>query len=232
MDGVLLHDGLPLRVRGFATVYGREANTEVGTELIRPGGFVNSLQSGENVVATWGHNDGFTWASTADKTLKLWETPVGLAFEAGIESSLRGRGLADFVAQGNAVASITFTPRDIIRTATGREVVSAKLSEICIYHEAVFPTAVWLAGDAQPDNLTPRAQDLRKRWTAERQAWSTVDHTVKRAPARTMSARALRARALAAVSDEEALLPPSNFSLDEWLDFGRSCAHGARWMKT
>lgn len=231
MTPVLLHDDKPLRVEGFANIFGTPAETECGTEVFRLGAFASSLKSGQDVIATWGHDAGFTWASTADESLELWETPTGLAFQATVESSLRGRGLVDFIAQGQAAASITFTPLDIVETASGREVVSATLSEICVFWHATYPTAVWLAGDAQLETLSPRAQDLRRRWTAEREAWSTVDHAVKRAPARATSARAQRARALAAVSDEEALLPPSNWSMEEWLDFGQRCAHGAKWCK-
>jgi HK97 family phage prohead protease len=232
MDSVLLYDGSPLLVQGFANVYGREAETESGVEVFRPGAFASFLKAGaQDVVATWGHDRFFEWARKADGSLRLWETPVGLCFEAMIESTPRGRGLADFVAQGNAVASITFMPMDFVKTARGREVLRATLSEICIFFEAAYPTAVWLAGDAQPDTLTPRAQDLRRRWTVERQTRSVVDRVSKRVPARTASARAQQSQALAAVSDEEALLPPSNMSLDEWLDFGRSCAHAARWIR-
>lgn len=221
---VLLHDSKPLTVRGFATVFGRTAETEHGTEMIRQGAFADSLKSGQDIVATWGHDHYFTWARTGDGSLRLWETDVGLAFEATIESSLRGRGLADFIAGGSACASITLVSLDHVETAVGKEVIRANLEEICVYTSGAYPTACWLAGDAQPDTLTARCRDLRRRWTAERQA-----------PRHAMPSAATRARRTAAqpeLTDEEVYGPaPSGMSMEEWLDFGRSCAHGAKWCK-
>jgi HK97 family phage prohead protease len=224
MKNVLIQDdGKPLKVQGFANIFGAEAETEAGVETFRPGAFAKSLASGAEIVATWGHCLDFIWASTADGSLQLWETDVGLAFECTIESSMRGLGLANFIAEGHAVASITFNPLELVKTATGRQVTRADLREICIFFEAAYPTAVWLAGDAQPDNLTPRSQGLRRRWIDERQARRTYAKP---------AARAQRSQTLAAISDEEAFgTPPAGMSMDEWLSFGRSCAHGARWMR-
>jgi HK97 family phage prohead protease len=233
MDNVLLHDGEPLRAQGFAVTFDREAETETGIETFRAGAFASFLASGtREAIATWAHNPDFTWARTADKSLELWETSTGLAFSATIEATQRGLGLAHFIAQGHAVCSITFEPLDCVKTAAGRMVTRANLTEICVFFEASYPTACWLAGDAQPDNLTPYAASLRERWLDGRSV-RLAGQNERLLRAYSSPAARTRARAAApAISDAEAFgPPPGNLSMEEWMDFGRSCAHAARWMR-
>lgn len=189
MENVLLHDGAPLKVRGFATLYGRMAKTADGPLSFRHGAFADSLRSGQDVVATWGHCLDFEWSSTRNGSLRLWETEVGLAFEGMIECSMRNRGLADYIGGGTAECSITYTVLNSVATATGCDAPSSRKS------------ASITRRHSQP--LVPSA-----------------------------AARARRLLAKSALTDEEIYGPaPDGLTMEQWLDFGRSCAHARRWAR-
>jgi len=230
----LLHDNWPLRVQGYANIFGVEASTESGVEVFRPGAFAGHLECGaQNVIATWGHFADYAWASVKDGTLKLWEDGIGLCFEATVESSPFGAGLVRFIAEGNAASSILFDSLHQVETANGREVKKAFLRDICVCIEGAYPTAVWLRGNAQPDTLTPYARELRATWLANRAARDAERLERLTRTAHSTSAPRSRhrevSRSTPRVTEAEAFgPPPGNLSMDAWLGFARSCGHAAR----
>ncbi len=165
----LVHNGKPLVVAGYATLYDVPVTLEDGsTEIIRHNAFQSTLDRGAPFLrAAWNHHRGTEWASVADGTLECWQDDFGLAFQANVAATPHGASVARYVAGGAAGASILFTPLRSKKTATGTVVEFGFLRDVCITPTPAFPTAVWL-DHSKLSSLPTYAQDLRRRWSIGR----------------------------------------------------------------
>jgi uncharacterized protein len=75
-------DGSPV-IAGYAAIYDVQSVVMWPgfREIIAPGAFTATLQSGRDVRALWNHNSDFPLARRKNGSLTLWEDSTGLGFE-------------------------------------------------------------------------------------------------------------------------------------------------------
>jgi len=226
----LLHDGRPLTIQGFAALYGIPAIVEQDmTETFLPGAFRACLARGARfVIATWNHFASYTWASVAAGTLRLWESEAGLSFEANVDANCFGLGIARYVAEGSAGASVLFAPLTAEKSASETVIKAAYLRDVCVTASPAYPTACWL-GHANPATLPPYVRELRECWNVGREA-----HRIAQigCPQESYGNNVEQPRAQAAakptLTEENPLgPPPAGMTMEEWLDFGHRIAWAA-----
>lgn len=79
------------KLEGYAAVFNTEARIADFTEIIMPGAFRRSLNSGRDIVALVDHDPTRLLARTRTGTLKLSEDSRGLAFEIQVPDTQAGR---------------------------------------------------------------------------------------------------------------------------------------------
>jgi HK97 family phage prohead protease len=66
-------------------------------ERIAPGAFQRSLKSRNEIKLLWNHDSGEPMASMRGGSLRLWEDDRGLAYEATLANTTRGRDVAELI---------------------------------------------------------------------------------------------------------------------------------------
>ena len=90
----------PGHLTGYAAVFGSEANLGDFIEIIRPGAFAKSLESGMNIRALYHHEGSALLGTTRGGTLKLAEDSKGLRFDLALPGTTHGKDLAILVDRG------------------------------------------------------------------------------------------------------------------------------------
>lgn len=93
-------------VRGYAAVFNVETELAPGfVESIEPGAFQSSL--GGDIRALWNHDLGVVLGRTKNKTLRLVEDSVGLAFELDLPDTSAGKDAYQLIKRGD-VSGVSF----------------------------------------------------------------------------------------------------------------------------
>ncbi len=208
MCGFLQHNGVVVRVNGYASLFDTEIRIDGQIESIAPGAFSPTCNRGAiDVRMTVNHHCAATWASVRDGSLKVWQDAVGLAFSAAFPDTSHGRGLARAVADGLIVASVLFRSFGQKPTPGGYIVTAATLTDVCLTTAAAYPTATWLSDFGLMRHMSDHALLLRRQWIggqlkAKREAGDhvTQSRVVPSPPARGAPSRA----ELAATAYQEA----------------------------
>ena len=163
----LRHNGRPLRIDGYATIFDTPIVIDSQTEIISPGAFSMMLSRGAPYArATINHRPATTWASVRDGSLKLWADSTGLAFSAALPGTAEGRSVACAVADGQIGASVLFRPFGSNSTPTGYVVEAATLTDVCLTTTPAYLTATWLSDFGLMRHMPDHALLLRRQWRA------------------------------------------------------------------
>lgn len=89
------NDGMT--ISGYAAVFNSDSEPLPFIERIAPGAFTRSLKSRNEIKLLWNHDSGEPMASLRGGSLKLWEDAKGLAYEATLANTTRGRDVAELI---------------------------------------------------------------------------------------------------------------------------------------
>jgi len=89
------------KLEGYAAKFNTEARIANFVEVIAPGAFAASLQSGQDVIAMVDHDASKVLARTRSGSLKLAEDSAGLAFELSIPDTQPGRDALALAERGD-----------------------------------------------------------------------------------------------------------------------------------
>jgi phage head maturation protease len=189
-------------IRGVAAVY-NEASEPYYSAAGKPYRRVfaaSSLRIGANVVLDVEHERQVQLASTAARSLRVWRTPAGIAFEADIVADRRGAGIRDMLRSGLWRSSIAWSGESSDWTRAGDEDVevisAALLQSVSVCRRPAFAnTACWLAsvpvGDLPPF-YQRRAEEWARRIDDRRIVRSApVAHAIAARTAREKQGKAL-----------------------------------------
>ncbi len=146
---------------GYVAKFGNEARIGGFTEVIRPGAFRASLDSGADVLALADHDPAKVLGRTRSGTLILAEDGEGLAFSLQLPDTQAGRDLVALAERGDlGGCSFGFTVSGDGERWDGnkRELRSVHLHEVSIVQS-------WPAYDGTVANLRHRQHaDHRRLW--------------------------------------------------------------------
>jgi len=155
-----------LKIGGYAAQFNKEATGLSFREVIAPGAFSRSLQSGEPVYLLVNHDtNGIPLASTASGTLNLSEDEVGLRMEANLDpANPKAQELYSAISRGDiAKMSFAFTvaPEGSSRSEGLRTLTDLNLFEVsAVTWPAYNDTAL---GARSAEDAQAEALELRKR---------------------------------------------------------------------
>lgn len=178
-----IDDANPRRLRGLAVVYGATANLGKFQERVSPGALTRTLANAHDIKARFEHRDLI--ASRSNGTLKLQDTPQGLAVDIDVAETRAGDDMLALVRRGDIKGmSFAFLPAKNGQRFTRdngqlvRELLDIDLFEVTVTDRPAYPdTAVALrsidratmeeidrlATMPQPDlTLTTRRMQLRR----------------------------------------------------------------------
>lgn len=89
------------KLEGYAAKFGVRARIADFTEVVSPGAFAKSLQSGRDILAMVDHDRGKILARTKSGSLKLAEDSTGLAFELAVPDTQPGRDVLALAERGD-----------------------------------------------------------------------------------------------------------------------------------
>ena len=89
------NDGMT--ISGYAAVFNSDSEPLPFIERIAPGAFQRSLKSRNEIKLLWNHDAGEPMASLRGGSLRLWEDKHGLAYEAKLANTTRGRDVAELI---------------------------------------------------------------------------------------------------------------------------------------
>jgi HK97 family phage prohead protease len=89
------NDGMT--ISGYAAVFDSPSEPLPFIERIAPGAFTRSLKSRNEIKLLWNHDSGEPMASMRGGSLRLWEDGMGLAYEATLANTTRGRDVAELI---------------------------------------------------------------------------------------------------------------------------------------
>ncbi len=89
-----------MTISGYAAVFNSDSEPLPFIERIAPGAFTRSLKSRNEIKLLWNHDMGEPMASLRGGSLKLWEDAKGLAYEAKLANTTRGRDVAELIRSG------------------------------------------------------------------------------------------------------------------------------------
>lgn len=164
-----------LRIGGYAAQFNKEATGLSFREMIAPGAFKRTLQSGEPVYLLVNHDtNGIPLASTSGGTLNLSEDEIGLRMEADLDpANPKAQELFSAISRGDiAKMSFAFTvaPNGSTREEGLRTLSDVNLFEVsAVTWPAYNDTALGLRTleDAEQEAL-----ELRKRLLALKQKFT------------------------------------------------------------
>ena len=146
------------RLVGLAGPFERAKEVKGFNEVIRRGAFKRGLASGTDVVGLVDHDPTRLLARTRTRTLRLEETPRGLAFELDLPETRDAEDLLALAQRGDLGGmSIGFLiPRvGERRQARSRELVEVDLREVSVVHS-------WPAYDGTSVAARMREEETRR----------------------------------------------------------------------
>lgn len=144
-DGLGILNGLDEAkfIHGYASVFNAPADLGEFYEIVRPGAFRNSLQSGHNIRALYDHDSSALLGTTRAGTLSLKEDHTGLAFSIEIPNTSYGKDILALVKRGDiAGCSFGFRVKDDNWQAGDkftRELLDVELHEITLTANPAYP---------------------------------------------------------------------------------------------
>jgi HK97 family phage prohead protease len=164
-----------LRIGGYAAQFNKEATGLSFREVIAPGAFKRTLQSGEPVYLLVNHDtNGIPLASTSGGTLNLSEDEVGLRMEADLDpANPKAQELFSAISRGDiAKMSFAFTvaPNGSTREEGLRTLSDVNLFEVsAVTWPAYNDTALGLRtledNEAEALELRKRLLELKQKFT-------------------------------------------------------------------
>lgn len=121
------------RLIGIAAPFNTEARIADFRELIKPGAFAKSLQSGRDILCLRDHDKSVLLGRTKAKTLELEERSDGLHYSVKLPDTQAGRDLLTLAERGDlGGVSFGFIPVDEHWDKDLRELREVELHEISI----------------------------------------------------------------------------------------------------
>jgi HK97 family phage prohead protease len=140
------NDGMT--ISGYAAVFNSDSEPLPFIERVAPGAFKRSLQSRNEIKLLWNHDSGEPMASLRGGSLKLWEDTKGLAYEATLANTTRGRDVAELI-RSKVIDAMSFgfnVIKDTWDERGNRTLESVRLHEISVVS---YPAYSATAGTVQ-----------------------------------------------------------------------------------
>lgn len=170
-------DSTSLRIGGYAAQFNKEATGLSFREVIAPGAFTRTLQSGEPVFLLVNHDtDNLPLASTQSGTMALRQDETGLYMEADLDpNNPRAQELASAVSRGDvSKMSFAFTvePGGDTREAGLRTLQDLNLFEVSVVTWPAYDATTVGMRTASDEDAEAEALELRKRMLDLKQKFS------------------------------------------------------------
>lgn len=123
-----------MTISGYAAVFNSDSEPLPFIERIAPGAFQRSLKSRNEIKLLWNHDASEPMASVRGGSLRLWEDARGLAYEAKLVNTTRGRDVAELI-RSKVVDAMSFgfsVIKDTWDERGVRTLESVRLSEISV----------------------------------------------------------------------------------------------------
>lgn len=123
-----------MTISGYAAVFNSDSEPLPFIERIAPGAFQRSLKSRNEIKLLWNHDASEPMASVRGGSLRLWEDDRGLAYEAKLVNTTRGRDVAELI-RSKVVDAMSFgfsVIKDTWDERGVRTLESVRLSEISV----------------------------------------------------------------------------------------------------
>ena len=161
-------DSASLRIGGYAAQFNKEATGLSFREVIAPGAFTRTLQSGEPVFLLVNHDtDNLPLASTQSGTMSLRQDETGLYMEADLDpNNPRAQELASAVSRGDvSKMSFAFTvaPDGDTRDGGLRTLNDLNLFEVSVVTWPAYDATTVGMRTASAEDAEAEALELRKR---------------------------------------------------------------------
>ena len=140
------NDGMT--ISGYAAVFNSPSEPLPFIERIAPGAFQRSLKSRNEIKLLWNHDSGEPLASLRGGSLRLWEDAKGLAYEATIANTTRGRDVAELL-RSKVIDAMSFgfnVIKDTWDERGDRVLESVRIHEISV---VAWPAYMATAGTVQ-----------------------------------------------------------------------------------
>ena len=170
-------DSASLRIGGYAAQFNKEATGLSFREVIAPGAFTRTLQSGEPVFLLVNHDtDNLPLASTQSGTMSLRQDETGLYMEADLDpNNPRAQELASAVSRGDvSKMSFAFTvePGGDTREDGLRTLQDLNLFEVSVVTWPAYDATTVGMRTASAEDAEAEALELRKRMLDLKQKFS------------------------------------------------------------
>jgi HK97 family phage prohead protease len=170
-------DSTSLRIGGYAAQFNKEATGLSFREVIAPGAFTRTLDSGEPVFLLVNHDtDNLPLASTQSGTMSLRQDETGLYMEADLDpNNPRAQELASAVSRGDvSKMSFAFTvaPDGDTREAGLRTLQDLNLFEVSVVTWPAYDATTVGMRTASAEDAEAEALELRKRMLDLKQKFS------------------------------------------------------------
>ena len=170
-------DSTSLRIGGYAAQFNKEATGLSFREVIAPGAFTRTLDSGEPVFLLVNHDtDNLPLASTQSGTMSLRQDETGLYMEADLDpNNPRAQELASAVSRGDvSKMSFAFTvePGGDTREAGLRTLQDLNLFEVSVVTWPAYDATTVGMRTASAEDAEAEALELRKRMLDLKQKFS------------------------------------------------------------
>ena len=161
-------------IRGYAALFNvfSQPGNRPEPLIVRPGAFD---LFGRSIYLHYNHR-GADYAGTRERTLRLWQDDIGLAFEADVPGTNAGLSLACAIAAGqmDQVSAGYGSDRESTMERVDGEwteiITATNIVEISITDEGGCPgTACWMSS-ADVDDLPDHVRKLTAKWSVGRQA--------------------------------------------------------------
>jgi uncharacterized protein len=190
-----LYEDEPVKIQGYASVYGVAYEIGDNLERIAPGAF--NLGHYET-CALFAHEHNWRIGWTRDRSLQLWQDSYGLAFQLDVPSTHSGLGLMDGIRRGHFRgcsfhnADDRAVAFDVVNEG-GREIHVIRrinVDEISICPAGRNPEASCWLNVEHPEYLAPHARHARVQWHKGRVQVQRAAHGARAARAARAQARA------------------------------------------
>jgi len=170
-------DSTSLRIGGYAAQFNKEATGLSFREVIAPGAFTRTLDSGEPVYLLVNHDtDSLPLASTQSGTMALRQDETGLYMEADLDpNNPRAQELASAVSRGDVSKmsfAFTIAPDGDTRENGLRTLQDLNLFEVSVVTWPAYDATTIGMRTASAEDAEQEALELRKRMLELKQKFS------------------------------------------------------------